>query len=114
MSVRLLLAPLVVSAAIASSASAQTPRKVQLTEAQPGLIAMARVHVNDALKVALSSKPGAVTTERIEKRGGLLVYVFGIRHNGGVHHVIIDANTGAVVAAQAHKGARSRSNGKGD
>jgi hypothetical protein len=104
---RSLLTSAVLSLAFASAASAQGPGRVELKEAQPGLIGMANVRVDDALKTALSSNPGTVKTERIEKRGGRLVYVFGIRRNGRIHHVIVDADTGAVVPPQAHAGSRT-------
>jgi hypothetical protein len=107
MSTRSLITSAVLSAALASTASAQGPGRVELKEAQPGLIAMAGVRVEDALRTALSSTPGIVTTERIEKRGRQLVYVFGIRHNGAVHHVIVDAATGTVITPQAHAGSRA-------
>ena len=107
MSMRLLITTAALSLAVASAAPAQGPGKVELKEAQPGLIGLANVRVADALKTALSSSPGIVTTERIETRGRRLVYVFGIRRNGRIHHVIVDADTGVVVPEQAQAGSRT-------
>ena len=81
---------------------ASQPKKLQLKEAQPGLTSQAKVSLENALATAQKSYPGTVVSERIEKLGDQLVYRFGIRSNKKIHHVFVDAKTGAVVKPQAH------------
>jgi len=82
----------------AAKASAPT---VQLKEAQPGLAATATVKLDDARATALKKQAGSIVSERIEKRGAELVYVFGIKSNDKTHHVMVDAKTGSIVEPQA-------------
>lgn len=82
----------------ASKASAPA---VQLKEAQPGLAAAATVKLDDARATALKKQTGTIVSERIEKRGAELVYVFGIKSNDKTHHVMVDAKTGNIVEPQA-------------
>ena len=77
------------------------PKKVELKEAQPGLIGKATVNVDNALATAQKAHAGTLVSERIEKRGDQIVYVFGIRGKKKVHHVMVDANTGALVTSYA-------------
>lgn len=74
---------------------------VRLRESSPGLIKEAKVPVATALQTALAQQKGTVTSERIERRGGELVYAFNIRSGQRLHHVVVNAMTGAVVAPQA-------------
>ena len=74
---------------------------VRLREASPGLIKEAKVPVSTALQTAQAQQAGTVTSERIERRGGQLVYAFNIRSGGKLHHVVVNAMSGAVVAPQA-------------
>lgn len=74
---------------------------VRLRESSPGLIKEAKVPVATALQTALARQKGTVTSERIERRNGELVYAFDIRSGGKLHHVVVNAMTGAVVAPQA-------------
>ena len=82
--------------------------KVTLTEAQPGLIAQAKVPVAAALKTALASQNGTVTRERIERDGGQLVYRFSIRSGQNLHRVMVNAMTGALVPPQARTASKSK------
>ena len=84
----------------APAAKASVPT-VQLKEAQPGLAAMATVKLDDARATALKKQAGSIVSERIEKRGAELVYVFGIKSNDKTHHVMVDAKTGSIVEPQA-------------
>ena len=116
---RILLSAFVVTLLAVGSASAQgagkadkTPAKpaatkaaephVTLKEAQPGLAAQATVKLDDARATATKQQAGSVVSERIEKRGAQLVYVFGIKSNDKTHHVMVDAKTGSIVEPQAH------------
>jgi uncharacterized membrane protein YkoI len=74
---------------------------VQLKEAAPGLAAQATVKLDDARATALKKQAGNVVSERIEKRGAELVYVFGIKSSDKTHHVMVDAKTGNIVEPQA-------------
>lgn len=95
--------------------SSTSPHKVVLKEAQPGLLSMATVNVDDASRTALASiKNGVITRERIEKRGERLVYVFGVRSHQRIHNVIVDAKTGRIVTPQAQAQKKSATTKKKD
>src|SRR5512143_743927 len=66
---------------------------VRLRESQPGLIKEAKVPVATALQTALAQQKGTVTSERIERRNGELVYAFNIRSERKLHHVMVNAMT---------------------
>ena len=69
-------------------------------EAEPGLLAQAKVKPEEARQTALEQiKNGTVKSEEIERENGKLVYSFDIKVKGkpGIDEVAIDAMTGAVV-----------------
>lgn len=80
----------------------KSSKRVELKEAQPGLISQATIKLDDALVTARKSYSGSVVSERVEKRGDELVYDFGIRGRHGVRHVLVDAKLGTLVKPQAH------------
>ncbi|MBV9774852.1 MAG: PepSY domain-containing protein [Gemmatimonadetes bacterium] len=92
-------------------AKAVTHTRVAVKEASPGLTAQAKVGMDDARKAALAGYPnGTVVGSKLEKRAGKLVYAFRIRPSGSnrVRVVMVDANTGTVVAP-AHTASRKTS-----
>jgi hypothetical protein len=89
--------------ALAVGASAQTrggapPASDSVTEARPGLLAQARVGAAAARRAALAGARGTVVSQRIEKRGGRLLYLIRLQPaRGPARNVFVDAGTGAVV-----------------
>jgi peptidase YpeB-like protein len=86
----------------------------RVREAKPGLLKQAKISAETAEQTALGSVPGGtVTSRKIEKEKGLLVYAFGIKTTGkdGYDLVLIDANTGALVS-NTHKNAMPAKPGK--
>ncbi len=88
---------------LAVGASAQTrggapPGSDSVTEARPGLLAQARVGAVAARRAALARVGGSVVSQRIEKRGGRLVYLIRLQPaRGPACNLFVDASTGAVV-----------------
>ena len=72
----------------------------RVREAHPGYLKMAKVNADSAEKVATATAAGTVTSRKIEKDKGVLVYKFDIKQTGqeGYQAVTIDANTGALVS----------------
>lgn len=72
----------------------------RVREAHPGYLKMAKVNADSAEKVAVATAAGTVTSRKIEKDKGVLVYKFDIKQTGqeGYQAVTIDANTGAMVS----------------
>lgn len=86
----------------------------QVSESRPGLTAQAKVGMEDARKAALASYAnGEVVGSKLERRGGKLVYVFRIRPAGQkrVRVVMVDANTGTVVASRRSASRKGSSSG---
>ena len=92
-----------------------TPKPMhKIREQKPGLLKQAKISAETAEQTALGSVPGGtVTSRKIEKEKGLLVYAFGIKTTGkdGYDLVLIDANTGALVS-NTHKNAMAAKPGK--
>lgn len=70
-----------------------------MSESKPGLLKQAKVTPDNARAAALKDVAGRITRQRIEERGGKLVYAFWIRPDKAARSrtVLVDANTGAVV-----------------
>src|SRR6478609_7155909 len=63
------------------------------------LASKAKVKIDDARAIALKARPGAITTEELEKEkgGSGLRYSFGVKSGGAVYEVGVDAQTGRVL-----------------
>ncbi|MBX6365517.1 MAG: PepSY domain-containing protein [Gemmatimonadetes bacterium] len=82
----------------ASHATA-TSHAPSITEAKPGLLKQATVTPEAARATAEKEVQGRLVRQRIEERGGKLVYAFWIRPAKATHSttVLVDAKTGQVV-----------------
>lgn len=83
-----------------SAMTTHKPVTHRVKEAKPGYLKMAKVNADSAEKAALATAAGTVTSRKIEKDKGVLVYKFDIKQTGqeGYQAVTIDANTGAMVS----------------
>jgi uncharacterized membrane protein YkoI len=81
------------AAALAGSASADTPMKGQ------ELLKHARISPEQARSTALKAHPGQVTDQALEHapKGAGYQYSFTIKSPSGVSQVAVDANTGKVL-----------------
>lgn len=82
----------------------------KVKEAQPGLLKQAKVSADAAEQTALAGNTGGkVTSRKIEKPKGVLLYEFHITMpaQDGYQDVMIDATTGAV-ASTTHKAAKPK------
>ena len=63
------------------------------------LAAKATVKIEDARAIALKARPGAITTEELEKEkgGSGLRYSFGVKSGKALYEVGVDAQTGKVL-----------------
>ena len=83
----------------AGSAGAQSAKPIK--EAEPGLLAQAKITPDVARTTALGRvKGGVIKSEEIEMEGGKLVFSFDVKVPGksGIQEVLVDAITGAVVS----------------
>ena len=63
------------------------------------LASKAKVKIDDARAIALKARPGAITTEELEKEkgGSGLRYSFGVKSGKALYEVGVDAQTGKVL-----------------
>ena len=101
---RILIALAAVGVFSAGSAFAQQPTKtkLELKEAQPGLISTATVKLDNAQNTALATWKGShIVSEKIQKRGDRLVYTFRLNNGKQYRNVTVDAKSGDIVKPQA-------------
>jgi uncharacterized membrane protein YkoI len=89
-SLTLRLAMLGLMATVATGASAYDGEK---------LAGSAKVKIDDARAIALKARPGAITTQELEKEkgGSGLRYSFGVKSGKALYEVGVDAETGKVL-----------------
>jgi uncharacterized membrane protein YkoI len=77
-------------ATVATGAFAYTGRELAST---------AKVKIDDARAIALKARPGAISTEELEKEkgGSGLRYSFGVKSGKALYEVGVDAQTGKVL-----------------
>lgn len=63
------------------------------------LASTAKVKIDDARAIALKARPGAISTEELEKEkgGSGLRYSFGVKSGSALYEVGVDAQTGKVL-----------------
>jgi uncharacterized membrane protein YkoI len=63
------------------------------------LASKAKVKIDDARAIALKARPGAISTEELEKEkgGSGLRYSFGVKSGKALYEVGVDAQTGKVL-----------------
>jgi uncharacterized membrane protein YkoI len=90
-------AGLVVSAAVAGSASADDPKAVPLTGEK--YAKQAKITLDEARAIALKTYAGEIVVQELEreKGGSGLRYSFDIKNGKVTHEVGIDAKTGKVL-----------------
>ncbi len=87
----------------AATPAAQPAAPSYAVEAPDSLLALARVAVDSAAKLALARVPtGAIDKVELEREGGAVIWSFDIRVPGqeGVSEVNVNAVTGAVAATE--------------
>jgi uncharacterized membrane protein YkoI len=78
----------------------------QVTEAEPGLFAMATLSADSATALATANTPGRIVKGELENEDGALIYSFDIAVEGqeGVTEVHVDAKTGAIIKVEHEEG----------
>lgn len=95
---------LVAAALLSSGGVALAAGALQPKEEKPGQLARAKISAEQAVQAAQTRVPdGKVEAVEIEEEGGKLVFSVELETKAGEIEVLVDAQTGAVLAVESER-----------